>query len=632
MKKAINKKPEERKLHEDFYPGYKLAIKYRDKAKVHAEIGTYDDAKELFKQNAPNESPEEQKFIEANYKQTTLPVYIDYHNTLLSMFNDNDWYVEFEPDEEKYKEMSMQKYFETGIRVFGSLENYFRSSLTHVRDIDANGVLAIKPYEIVRTAPTGEQTTITDQELYEPQPYFYRCDQVVGKELEKYYLILLDEKSTVTYGDRKEQSGFIFELYDDRNVWRITQKGKAEDLKFTYEVYFNHDEGVIPCAELRGIPQLISNHVIWQSKFLYACDLLDRALVTDQYLSAVHANVCFPYRVMLGDDCGFEYTDELGQMSPCNNGWVWDSKQQSTIKCPSCMGFGTKSRVTRTGQMIIKSSTQLKEGDSKQNIANAMYYVSPGVEPLNFTVEFIEKTINQARSVLHLKTSSTKVQPNANGDTAIGDTLDQKARVNFIRPEGVQVFTLFEWATNRIGWQRYKDDYNKPFFKYPTTYDTVSDTDILNRISTLQTAKAPTVLIEAEIDKYIQSLYFNEKDSQDRYRLIAQTDRLFFLSQGDISFKLNGKNQTVADWESILHDSASALIDELVLERETDKSTERETSCVYPYVCSPMTGFFSNEFSVQKQLLIDKAKEKAKAIADAKPKPEDLINELVNVK
>lgn len=597
---------------EEYYTGYQLAKKYRDKCIVHSEIGGFPE--DLFKANAPNETPEEIAFIKANYKQSTLPVYMDYHTTMLRMFNDNDWYIEFTPDEEQFQEENMQKYFETGIRVFGSLENYFKSSLTHIRDFDANGVLAIKPYEVIKTSPTGEQTTVTDQELYEPQPYYYRCDQVIGKKYDSYYLILLDEKSVVSIADRKDQSGHIFELYDDENIWRITQKGKKEDFRFDYQIYFKHSEGVIPCTELRGLPQLISNCVVWQSKFLYSCDLLDIALVINQYLRAVHGNVCFPHRVILGDDCSAAYTDGNGTVDYCRNGWVYDTKVMGTIKCPSCLGFGTKSRVTRTGQLVIRQQTNLKPGDPPQTIANAMYYVSPGVEPLNFTRDYEAMTINQARSVLHLKTSSTKAQPNANGDTAIGDTLDQKAMVAFIKPEAFQVFTLFQWATDRIGWQRYGEDYKPVYFKYPNNFDTVSDSDYLNRIAQMQTADVPTVLIEAEIDKYIQSLYFNEKDSQDRYKLIAKTDRLFFLSQADINFKLNGKIATVSDWESILHDSSSALIDELVLEHETDKSNVPETTCVYPYICTPMEGFFSNDFKTQRELLINKAKEYAKNI------------------
>lgn len=628
LKPLIYKKPEERKLDAEFYTGYRLAVEYAERTRTHAEIGGFPER--LFIENAPNESPDEKKFIKGNYKQTTLPVYMDYHQTLSSMFNDNDWYVEFTPDEEKYQDFSMQKYFETGIRQFGSLENYFKSSVLHIRDIDANGVLAVKPWRVLKTELTGESTTITDQELYEPQPYYYRCDQVVGKEYDKYFLILLDEKSIVSYGSEKRQSGFIFELYDDQNIWRITQKGKAEDFKFDYQIYFNHREGVIPCTELKGIPQLISNYVVYQPKFLYACDLLDISLVAEQYLRAVHANVCFPYRVMLVDDCEAPYTDGNGTITHCINGYVYDSSLGDTIKCPTCKGFGTKSRVTRTGQLGIKQSSLIKQGDSPQSIANAMYYVTPGVEPLKFTVEYIDKTTGQARSVLHLKTSSGKVQPNANGDTAIGDSLDQKARVAFIKPEAYQVFNLFQWTTDRTGWQRYAEDYKPVYFKYPNNFDTVSDTDILNRISTLQQANAPTVLIEAEIDKYIQSLYFNEKDAQDRYMLIAKTDRLFFLSQSDISLKLNGKNQTVDKWESILHDSSSALVDALVQEFESYKSTEKEDTCVYPYVCAPLEGFFAHPFKEQQELLIAKAKEWADAIKPAQAtQTKNVIDQIV---
>lgn len=614
----------------EFYPGYKLACEYAMRTRTHSEIGGYPE--KLFEANAPNETDLERDYIKANFKQTTLPVYMDWNTSMGRMFNDNDWYMEFTPDEEKFSQDSLQKYLETQIRYYGSLENYVKSSVLHLSDIDGNGVLAVKPLETYRYNEEGQIGGFSEQELYEPQVYYYRIDQVVGKEYEKYFLIMLDERSIVLEGDKKVQEGFIFELYDDENIWRIEQTGKKNDYAFDTYIYFAHKEGVIPCKELGGIPQIIENNwIVYQPEFLYACDLLDIALVINQYLRATHANVCFPYRVMLGSYCDFNYHDASNNQDRCRNGRVYDSIMGREINCPECKGSGLRSRVSRTGQMLLAPSDNLKEGDTPQSIANAMYYVSPETAALQLTMDLEDKTINQARGVLHLKTTSTTAQPDKKGNTAIGDTLDQKYATTFIKPKSSRVFDTFKFLTDRIGWQRYAKDYKPVYFKYPNNFDTTSDTDILNRIATMQQANVPSVLIEAEIDRYIQSLYFNEKDSQDRYRLIAQADRFFFLSQDAIEMNLS--KGTASKWEKVLHDSSSFLIDDLVIEHEADTSSVPEDNCIYPYVCAPQKGFFSNDFKTQRELLIAKAKEITDAIKSDQPvqhTAESVIKGIVN--
>lgn len=608
----------------EFYETYELAVKYRNAIHTHAEVCGYPE--ELFAARAPNMDEREEKYMRENYKQTTLPVYMDYKATRLRSFIDNNWYMEFQKDEQKYIDagLTLQQYLEHGIRVFGSLENYVKNSLCHIRDIDGNGIVAVKPRKV--TFNDGEEERpIDDSMLYEPQPYYYRCDQVIAKEYDEYYLVQLDENSYVEHGGKQHKRGFIFEFYDENAIWRITQIGKFSDYQFQYEIYFKHDRGKIAAHELMGVPQLIENNVVWQPPFLFAVPLLDWALTNANYLQGSTANVMYPYRIILGATCEYEYKDSLGAVDRCNHGQVFDSEIGHSIDCPSCKGFGLKNRISPLGDLIINPGTTLNQGDVGTVMSNAIKFVSPDSSSLQFVKDGIADLEDRARNILHLKNTAAK---NA-ALTAEEIRKDQKAMDAFLRPISDQDFTLFEFLTDTIGWQRYGSDYKKVYFSYPNSFDQKTQAEYIAEIEAAQTAGLPTVVIESLIYAYLKTLFYNEQETVNIYKLIVETDRFLCLSNADITIKLN--NGTAEKWESILHDSARYFIEELIEEHENDVAAGENTVCVYPSVCQIEQGFFTNPFPEQQRMLIEKAKAKAAEIAKVPTKTANTIDNILNL-
>ncbi len=589
----------------DYYPGYKYCCELMNRIKVHAEIGGFP--KKLFVEKSPNMTPEEYNYIEKNYKQTTLPVYLDLLSTVNRIFHDSNWNIDYEKDESNE---SLQEYVEKEIEIYGSLENFVKAILPHIKLTDANGIIVIKPVKIEGIEnEVGEYVIDTSKKL-EPIPFYYRSDQIVAEALE-YAMVELEEKSMVTYGGGKPQAiGRIFEFYDDQNIWRIEQVGSFIEYTFTYTVFFSHKRGELPYHKLMGVPHIAKEGIIHVSPFTYVTDILDLVAINATTLDLVTKKCAFPFMVIYGNVCEFENVFPDGQRAICNDGKVfWNGE---TRNCSACEGTGVRTRVTPLRTMILKPSTSTSGGDDKFS-QDPISYVAPDTTILNFLRSEITDGEKRARNILHLNTSTTQItsqnQTTQNGDsTATGMMLDLKALYAFIKPISDQIFTLYEFMMDWIRYDRYGEEYPKPSFSYPISFDFHTEQDYLNEISAAQNAGLPPSVTETIMTKYMESTFYNERHSANVFNLIKDSDRLLSLSNDDLLLKLS--KGVVEKWEIILHDSAINFISEL------NEKNEK---------------FFDQEFSKQKQDLIAIAKEKANSIKEATPTSSGaLVNSILN--
>ena len=564
------------KKNVNFHDTYLIGVEYRDRVATHAEVGEFPDR--LFIERAPNQTDKEFNYIKKNYKQNTLPVYTDYHSTISRAWSDGNWSVDFK--ESKDDENSLEKYLESEIKLFGSLENYYKMLVTHLRNVDPNGVIAVRPLYIPETLDGSGNIIIDTSVRLSPQPIFYRCDQVIYRDTEKGYLILTDETSEVEYISKKMNMGLVMEYYDENVVYVIKQTGKLVDWTFTIETFFVHNEGIIPISELKAVPKLVKRNIVYMPEFLYACDNLDLTLMNAQYLQCSIALVCFPYRVMVGGECTYsELDDSNGQYNTCVKGWINKITDEGHSRhiCPSCLGSGLKDRVSQVGGVLLLSKEDWSSSGDKSFADKAMYYVSPETNALEFTKVKIIEDIESARRIMHLQTSTTEVKANPSG-TATGQVMDEKAKDAFTKPISDSLFTSFEFVINRIGYQRYADSFEKPVVIFPNTFGYNTESDYLRQISEAISSGLPPFVIETIFLKYLKTLYYNEQKTADVFRLIVKADRLLIMPSKDAELKLS--KGTVEKWEIVLHDSALMFISELeimqpdLFELDIDKQVE----------------------------------------------------------
>jgi len=601
-KKGVQIWGEKDKQHE-YYPGYLMAVRAMQDIRVHAVRGVYPH--KIVENRAPNMTDLERKYIESNYKQITLPVYVDYLNTIKRAFADNNWSIEYTND--TGEENSFRWYCEKGLpqtKVKMSLEAYIKSVVPSIKTIDAMGVVAVKP-ERMKTEMVGDEEVVSS-EMLDPIPQYYDCAQIRSYVENEYYLILTNEHSEVMVGNRPERTGFVYELYDKSAIYRIVQIGAKKDNQFRIELYYQHDTGKIPVKRLEGVPDYVDGDINWLSPFSYAVPLLDDAIIDANMLRGVKATCMFPYRVMVGNIC--EHKMELGGEIKCcdGRGWFSDYEHNTEIKCPSCMGSGLKDRVSPYGVMLTRPDTPGEQSEMKAS-QPAMYYVSPQTDVPEFISQQVDKNITGAKKILHIRESNSEVKGSEEMITATTSAIDEKALYSFIKPISDQIFEMYEFILEWIGIIRYGDV--QPFIlTSPITFDFKTEYDYLAEISLAIKNGLPPFVVHTIIFKYLKTLFYNQLESAAAFNVVVRADRLLTMSHEEVSLKLS--QGLIAPYEVILHDSAVSFVMELLAEN---------------------SNYFNQDVEVQLDQLIEKARLKASETAAAKPtNPESIVNQILN--
>lgn len=602
----LKNKKHEVKLPE-YYPGYTIAHADAEHIRDHAVKGRFP--KKLFEKKAPNQTPEEAEWMEANYKQVTLPVFPDYISTITRGDNPNNIHIKYEKDESVYEgEKSLQYYLENEIKDYGSLELWRKTVLPSVKTIDANGIICIKPWNIpiVTEDPTEEypegRAVIDPDRLLEPIPYYYPCEKIVSCLSDNYYMVELDEKSMVMVGTKEERCGKVYEFIDDENIWRVIQYGKYNEGNFRIELYFNHAEGVTPVTVLMGIPVQHEGRVMWQSPYIYIVDILDMAALNNTWLLAVLANCTYPYTVAIGSECTYHWLDKskdpLGLYVKCNDGWI-TNEYGKEVQCPSCKGVGMKDRRSPLGVLLLRSGTARSPGE--ETFKNKpLEFISPSTTTQEFLRDKVEQDILKAIRILHIHTSNTTVKGSENM-TATGMSIDNQAMQAFVKMQSDQVWDIDKFTVDRIGWQRYGNAYKKPVRVPPSTFEFLTPQDYMMQVAEAVKAGAPPFIVRAIMIKFLQTYFYNQKEAMAVFEIIVEADRIISMDSQDIAIGLGAAKPTIMEWEKILHDSGITLIQELLMENPK---------------------YLEQDLKVKIEQLKEKAKAKASEIESAQPQSE----------
>ncbi len=587
----INKAVQIAKLQRDtrkglpnYYHTYKKIFDNYNQLRVHtSKFRKGEYPAELFASRSPNETEQERKWRQDNFKQVTLPVFEDYRILTTKPLQENNFSIEYGTEDQQ---IEFKEYVENDIKNYGSVQHFMKSIVPTIKGQDACGVVAIRPDKSpIQFNDEGDQIEIPDDQLFEPQIFYYKGIQVLGFEEDEFYLILKSEK-TQLQGDKPGQpTGLVFEYYDREMIWRVEQFGKIGEPQFNLVPFFVHNLGYVPVIRLQGIPEVIDNELFFVSPYSSVADLLDDVLLDSSNLKASKANSAYPIKVMEGDKCEFQKEGTV-----CDSGTLRYIKDGNEVveNCPACKGNGLIARTSPTGTLLLKPTTATEEGTT----ANTVKFVSPDADILKFLREEIAENIAAARSMMHLKVSNTNVQPSEK-DTAIAQRLDQKAQFSFIKPISDQIFQIYQFVLDTIGLMRYGDDFVSPTINPPITFDFLTEGELIQTIELAKEAGLAPVIINTLVHRFVNSLFFNERDTAQAIKLILETDRLISKTNEEIMLGLSGSRPTVQAWEAILHDSGTAFVNQLVRENEN---------------------FFDQEFEVQQEQLIERAKLKASEI------------------
>ncbi len=568
-KVEILKGAKQSKKMPEYTPVYIESVDAFEKISVHAEQGKFPAR--LFKKRAPNQTEEEFDYIESTYKNTTYPIWNRFNGFIGRIWNDQNWSIKFAENADSKD--APQDYLEKEYPTFKSLENYYKSIVTPVKEKDAMGAICHKPYYIPVKQNEANELVVDETQLIKPVACIYNSSQVVGFLESEYILIELKEKSVVEFGGYKKQDGLIYEFYDRDNIWRIVQVGKQIDYKFEYYLYWNHALGYLPADKLKGIPEQREMEILYSSHFMAAVDTMDDIALDDSYLRIIKAGHAFPHKWEYVDDC--DYSNENGL---CINGKVSIKNGESYImsECPSCHGTGKAKAASPLGVYQVKAPNQNNTGGSADIQIPPMGWVAPDPAIMEFLRKETQSNEKKALSILNLSSPS-----DAQGsDTALGKQIDREESFSFVQDISNQNFELFEFSTKCILQMRYGKEIELPIISYPKNFAIRNENELTEELANAKSGGLPEIAIRKILQDYLITRFNADVYTMQMVDLTFYADRLICLSTTEIAQKK--LSATVANWEDILHTSIYTFIAELLVSDSNffDKTIEEQKKAV----------------------------------------------------
>jgi hypothetical protein len=571
-----------------YNPIYCEAVKQFYRILPHRTTDYYPE--QLFDHLSPHRQQEEKEWLRKNYEPRTLPVWMDFMNTLKRGAAPANYAVIWPKNEgaEMEDEKSPEFYCENMIPLWISVDKWFNDQLFDVKLGDANGVVAVQPYK-VKIVLDAENEPAVDVDQYRPIPVYYRSEEVIDFEEDEWYLLQSQEKSLVDYQGKKQPMGFVFYFFDRNTTTKIFQVGKYTDWSFKWVVEIEHNWKATPVWKLKGHPEIRENKMYFVSPFDYAVGDLNLAAKTQANKQMAEANSAWPHKIMYGSAC--DHRGDDGEI--CRNGFI--TVKDIDISCPKCGGSGYSDKPSPASTLVVNEQTATDNPNSPG--LDRIKFASPEPGILTHLDKAVVDYMVEARDILHIYSTSDQA---TGSDTATGKQIDQNAMLAFIRPIVDELFDIYEDVLRAIVYQRYGDAAKEPSIVRPVDYDYRTSDDLLKQYTELLEKGAPPIALIKVLEKYIKTMFYEEAESKNVFKLILATDSVVAEKNSEVRSMVGAR--TLAPWQAVLHTSAFMFIDELV--REDEK-------------------FFERTFEEQKQALIDKAKA---AALELTPEPSELFS------
>ena len=560
-------------LTPEFYPGYNYAVEMMEQIETHSSTDKFPDR--LFLSRAPNETDAEYAYRKANYKNTTNPVWVDYIHTVSRANADQNWSFKADPELFDYVNNQVPKY--------GSTEAFLRNFLPSLKGKDANGIIAIQPYNIPLVRDENGNVVrdvngmaIVSDEPISPYPVYYSSKNIVGQSDGEWYMVISYERSTVRFGGKDVKMGLTVLIFDSENIYQFSQTGNYNDYEWSdVFVWYPHTLGYVPCQKLKGIPALYGDRTIYVSPFSAAANLLDLVTLDESNLFVTKATTVYNYKVAIGTPCTFERNGDK-----CRDGILFDSTINNgiggNIECPACHGAGLRPRMSPFGVLLINPGNALNADGDKGLQGDYLKLVGPPIEGPKFLQEQIDKNERRARKILHIPDADSQVV-GEEGKTATGSLNKARATYAFIKPISDQTFEVYEFMIKAISDMRF-DPPQSFELTWPQSFDIITPSDMLTIIGELSELNLPPSLISAYIEKYVSSLMYTSDDALAVFKLILNEDLILSMTRDDVNLRVTAK--MIEPWRDTLHYGGLQIINYLVDQNpnffEQDYATQRD--------------------------------------------------------
>lgn len=560
-----------------FHPTYMRSVSQANAIRPHTDGDHYP--KTLFAKLSPNQREDESKWLQDNYEPFTLPIYIDFLNTIKRGANQKNYSIVYPDMPAEYQgDNSLEKYLTGGMPSIGNIHSWFANTCIDNKIKDANGVVAVMPVGNFTKVSDDGSVTIDADAMIEPIPVFYQSKDVLHHSRNAFIGVSAD-KSVV---NKTERTGYVIDIYTPEMIYRASQVGLKSDFKFEVSEYYPIDLDYLPAWVIGGLPAYHDGHIYYQSPYYFALAPLNTMLKNKNILEMVNANVAFPYRIMVGEDCDFKGNDG----EACMNGLVLVNGELN--QCPACGGSGTKRGPSAGGTLIVR---EVSANDTPN--MDRIRFVAPDTAILTWMQGKVKEEELSARSILHLKTTAD--QATGSDPTATGRLIDQGSMYAFVMPIISDAFDLYENVLIAVCDIRYGGSVqDRPSIIRPVDIDYMTSQDYLNDYTQAIQSDAPPIIVLRAMEKYIRSLFYGADKEKKMWELVLSVDGL--AAQTNAEIRLMSGAKLVEPWQPILHVNIFRYINDAI---------------------AADADFMNKDLWHQREVLVSMAKQSAEQISSA---------------
>lgn len=605
LDKAKNKK--------DYSPDlgglYTEKVEYAREIEVHTDENQFPEL--LFRHKSPYQTEQEFDYIRNNYRAITVPVMDEFFGVTNRIFNRSNFSISYqEPARPQDRDEPLEAYLEQDYPIYDDIVKYFQKSLKRDALVDPNGVIVVRPYKLpVRTDEEGNPVLREKEQDGKRQYLFYELDQTVkikpvlkffpAKKIidhqDHYVTVLTEEKSVIERGGHQVEEGYVFEIYDSLNIWKVYQVGKKEEWEFETLKVYEHDLEEVPAYPAGQNPTFKSEGVFYESPIHAAVEPLNIVAVDNSTLDILKKKCGYPIKYAFEDPCDYD---------GCDGGFIWNGGDRE--QCPQCQGTGFKKSDSPLTVYRLRTPGSDGMNEDPSPPVPPVGYVSPNIDTLKFLREEIKDNIEIAKSQLRINISNDHVR--GGDDTAKGKEIDREEMFSYLKGISDHFFSMMKWGINIIGRMRYQEGHVDPVISEPDEFAIRSSSDITEEIAQAKERDLPSIFQHNLLKEQLEKRFNNDEKQQEEFRTFIAVDRLANLNNEEI--KVIQAQKRAAKWEIILHDSFFQMMEEAKAEREEERGEDGNT-------------FMELTMSERKQILVQKAKAKAAEIDNESVVPEE---------
>jgi hypothetical protein len=474
-------------------------VRHSERMMVHSR-GEFP--KKLIDNNRPYEPDIIRKYRKENYREITKFPFVQAIINLQQVFSRSAVQYDIPGDFQQYlNELQC-----------GDMRNFFsfvQSDLIWRMIEDPNGIAVVMPYGPGLTDETT-QVDISIQLVFSKDIKFIDSDSVVFKTGRK------QKMSDGTYAD-------IYMLIDDEGYFSIYNfKGESK-----LEPLYYHGLNYCPAIVLGGYEARKNNGLIdmkfYESFFSSYAAWGDEVISTFSDHQGSYVNTAHPIREMEGEPC-----------TNCEKGWVFDEEEQRKVVCSVCNGTAQVFPSAGPHAIMIRKKI-VKDGDETTDPIPVVRYITPPVEGLKYTGDYVFSLMDKSEKSLNL----LHIDAAQSGVAKEIDRENQTAQLNTI---GENVYNRLVTKLLKFIYElRNIDQEFVGKINIPNTFRNRTEAELVGELDAMKKAGAPDAII-SEINRQLFQRRFSgnpmllkvfevwssydflwNKDSQEKDSMLAAT-------------------------------------------------------------------------------------------------------------